>query len=256
MTDHRMPSLLDGLDGPAPSAQTHAPRAPLRLGARARVTLASLGGLGLGALAVWGVLALIPVQQPDYERDALDDVLGYTLLTTEFNQLPLEERVDLIGQVVKRFEAMEAGEGTLLAAFAAGIAGEARDQLEENAATLVIDLWDEYAPGYQSLQDPAEREAYLATATVGMVRLFERLDGDPSTKSDEEVLADARAQAERDRDMFTDPRRGPGAAGTARFMNFMQREVGNRATAHQRARITRLARDMTRYLRGEPIDGG
>lgn len=252
MTDTRMPSLLDGLDG-APAAAPR--RTPVRLGRRSRTALASLGGLALGAVAVWGVLALIPAQKPNYELDALDDVLGYTLLTTEFNRLPLEDRVDLIGQVVKRFESMQAGEGTLLAAFAAGIAGEARDQLEENAATLVIDMWDEYAPGYQSLQDPAEREAYLAGATVGMVRLFERLDGDPSTKSDEEVLADARAQAERDRAMFSDPRRGPGAAGTARFMNFMQREVGNRASAHQRARITRLARDMTRYLRGEPLDG-
>ncbi|MGP1273333.1 MAG: hypothetical protein ACTS22_08355 [Phycisphaerales bacterium] len=267
--DRRLPSLIDGLatDPAAAPGKTGAQRGrPLRAfidrqlstparAKRFRAITGSAAGLGIGAALVWGLLALMPTPKPDYETDPLDDVLGYTLFTTEFNALPVEERVDLIGQVVKRVEALSAGDGTLLSSFAAGIMGEAREQLEENAATLVIDMWDEYAPGYVAIDDPAEREAYLADAVVGMTRLFERLDGDPTNKTDEEILADARRQAERDRNAFRDPTRGPSTGGVARFFTFMQREVGDRATPHQRARITELTRDMTRYLRGEKIGG-
>lgn len=264
-----MGSLLDDLDTAAPlpkksrglggnpfkafiASQTSTPERAKRF----RGITGSIAGLGIGGLAVWGVLLLIPVAQPDYLDDPMDDVLGYTLLTTEFNRLPLEDRVDLIGQLVKRVEAMDADDGSVMAAFAAGIMGEAREQLEENASQLVIDMWDEFAPGYQNISDPADREAYLADAVVGMTRLVERLDGDPTSKSDDELLADARRQAERDQEIFSDPARGPSAAGVARFMSLMEREVGSRATPHQRARIAQISRDMTRYLRGEPIDGG
>ena len=261
----RLPSLIDDLGavGPAPraprenplrrfvAAQTATPAKAKRF----KAVTGSAAGLAIGAGLIAGLLALLPTPRPDYADDPIDDVLGYTLLTSDFNQLPLEERVDLIGQVVKRVEAMSSGDGTLLASFAAGIMGEAREQLEENAATLMIDMWDAYAPGYTAIEDPEAREAYLADAVVGMTRLFERLDGDPTTKTDEELLADARRQAERDRNAFRDPTRGPSTAGVARFFNFMQREVGDRATPHQRARITELSRDMTRYLRGEKIGG-
>ncbi len=252
----RLPSLIDDLTPSDPAATAKAPGPALsQRVARQKKPLAGLAGLAIGGGIVWAALALMPVPKPDYETGAIDDVLGYTLLTTEFGRLPLDERIDLIGQVVKRIESMDAKEGTLMAAFAAGIAGEARQQLEENAAGVMIDIWDEFAPGYQRLTDPAEREAYLARATADMIRLFERMDGDPTTKSDDELLADAREQARRDTERFTDPTRGPSTAGLARLANFMNREVADRASPQQRARIARISRDMTRYLRGESLGG-
>ncbi|MEO1534676.1 MAG: hypothetical protein AAFS11_03830 [Planctomycetota bacterium] len=255
-----LPSLMDEFGGESTEApskgKSHSkpPRDP-KQAKRIRGALGALGGLAIGGGMVWAVLTLMPVPKPDYDTGAIDDVLGYTLLTTEFDQLPLEERIDLIGQVVKRVESMNAEEGTLMAAFAAGIAGEAREQLEENAAGVMIDIWDEFAPGYQRITDAAEREAYLEQATADMIRLFERMDGDPTEKTDDELLADAREQAERDRDRFTDPMRGPSTAGLARFATFMNREIGDRASPQQRARIARISRDMTRYLRGEDLGG-
>ncbi len=265
----QLPSLMDELGDAAPmQAQPSRPKRGLiesfiasqtstpERAKRFKAITGGLGGLAIGGAIVWTALALMPVPKPDYETGAIDDVLGYTLLTTEFDRLPLEERIDLIGQVVKRLESMDADEGTLMAAFAAGIMGDAREQLEENAAGVMLDVWDEFAPGYQGLTDPAEREAYLEQATADMIRLFERMDGDPTDKSDEELLADARAQAERDKEAFADPMRGPSTAGVARLVTFMNREIGDRATPQQRARIGKISRDMTRYLRGEPIDGG
>lgn len=259
MSEHpsQLPSLMDELGDAAPNqaaARAPKPSASEQI-KKHKTALGALGGLAIGGAIVWGALALMPVPKPDYETGDIGDVLGFTMLTTEFDKLPLEERIDLIGQVVKRVESMGAEEGTLMAAFAAGIAGEARKQLEENAAGVMIDVWDEFAPGYQRLTDPAEREAYIEQATVDMIRLFERMDGDPSTKSDDEILADAREQAERDRDRFTDPMRGPSTAGLARFATFMNREIGDRASPQQRARIAKISRDMTRYLRGEDLGG-
>ncbi|MEO1583441.1 MAG: hypothetical protein AAFR96_02580 [Planctomycetota bacterium] len=261
----QLPSLTDDLGdiaaprqpaGPRPgpiqrliASQTSTPERAKRL----RSVGGGIIGLALGGAIVWGVLSLIPVQQPDFDAAELDRVLGYALLTDDFDALPLDDRIELIGQVVKRLESMDAEEGTLMAAFAAGIVGQARDQLEKNASGVVIDMWDEIAPGYQGLATAEEREAYLERATVDLIRMFERLDGDPTTKTDEELLADARAQAERDRERFADPARGPSPSGVARFAGFMNREIGDRTTPHQKARITKISRDMTRFLRGESL---
>src|SRR5215471_16814201 len=65
------------------------------------VKWARIGGpplvLALG-VAAW--LVFRPVPQPDYTRDNLKRVFNYTLLTDRFNQLPIEERMKLIGQLV------------------------------------------------------------------------------------------------------------------------------------------------------------
>lgn len=262
-----MPSLIDDLGAVVPekaaagpkrgalerfiAAQTATPEKAKRF----KGILGGAVGLAIGGGIVWTTLALMPVPKPDYDTGAIGDVLGYTLLTTEFDALPLEERIDLIGQVVKRIEQMDAKEGTLMAAFAAGIMGEARDQLEANAAGVMLDIWDEFAPGYQRITDPADKEAYLEQATADMIRLFERMDGDPTTRTDEELLANAREQAQRDQERFNDPMRGPSSAGIARIATFMNRELGDRATPQQRARIGKISRDMTRYLRGEDLGG-
>src|SRR5437868_6654940 len=132
-----MPSLLDSIT--VPEAPAREPLAA-RLSARARsrwnalradparwsrfrrigVVAASIVLVGGGTgLYFW----LRPVPQPDYLNDGLDDVLNYTLLTDEFNRLPVEQRMKLIGELVARFKSMSTNDSVLMAEFAAGIAG-------------------------------------------------------------------------------------------------------------------------------------
>ncbi len=82
-------------------------------------------------VAVGLAFTLRPYPMPDYEDDPLDDIFNHTLLQDEFNNLPIEERVRLVGSLIQRVEGMGSSDGTLLAAFAAGITGSAREQLEE-----------------------------------------------------------------------------------------------------------------------------
>src|SRR2546423_1864572 len=92
------------------------------------------GPIAAVIVGVGAYFAFRPVPQPDYRKDNLRKVFNYTLLTDEFNRLPIEKRLELIGQLVQRMKGMSAGDSTLLAAFAAGIAGKARAQIEENAS--------------------------------------------------------------------------------------------------------------------------
>ncbi|MEO0483475.1 MAG: hypothetical protein AAF138_07595 [Planctomycetota bacterium] len=88
---------------------------------------ASIAGALVLALVLW--LALRGPSKPNFEIADLDDVLGFALLEDSFNDLPVEERIELVGTMVGRFQSMDAGDSVLLAAFAAGVTGEAREQL-------------------------------------------------------------------------------------------------------------------------------
>ena len=218
--------------------------------------------LALIAVAFGSYMLLRPYPMPDYDDDPLDDIFNYTLFQNEFNNLPVEERVRLVGSLIKRVESMGSSDGTLLAAFAAGISGSAREQLEENASKLMLDFMDHFAKDYPQVNDPEAQEDYIKQAIIDMVRLAEEFDGRPTDKSDEKLLEEAFEQAERDQRAFRDPNRGPSLAGVSQFPNIMEQRVGAQGTPHQRARITKLMRDMTRYLRnenlttGKPIGGG
>lgn len=215
-----------------------------------------VGTLALLAAGFGAYMMLRPYPQPDYEDDPLDEIFNYTLFQNEFNNLPVEDRVRLVGSLVKRVEGMGGSDGTLLAAFAAGISGAARDQLEENASQLMLDFMDHFAKDYDTTGDPAAQEDNIRQLIVDMTRLAEEFDGRPTDKSDEQIMEEAFAQAERDQRVFRDPNRGPSLAGVSRFTNMMENRVGARGTPHQRARITRMMRDMTRYLRNEDLSTG
>ena len=214
------------------------------------------GSVALVAVALGLYLSLRPYPMPDYDDDPLDDIFSFTLFQNEFNNLPVEERVRLIGSLVKRVESMGGSDGTLLAAFAAGIAGSAREQLEENASQLMLDFMDHFAKDYPNVNDPVAQEDYVKQAIIDMTRLAEEFDGRPTDKSDEKLLKEAFAQAERDQRAFRDPSKGPSLAGVSQFTGIMEKRIGARGTPHQRARITRLMRDMTRYLRNEDLTTG
>lgn len=213
------------------------------------------GSIGLGLVGVSVLtIVLLPTPKPDFEDDPIDEVFNFALLTNDFNRLPLEERLELTRMMVDRLKDLGGGESTLLAAFAAGIVGSAREQLEENAARIALDIWDSQAKGYANV--PAEdRAAFLEQAAIEMTRLTEGLNGFPTDMTDDQILDRAGQQAQRDASMF----RAAGernSAAMGRFFTFMDQEIGGRASPVQRARITVLVRDMSRHFRGIDVASG
>lgn len=203
--------------------------------------------------AAWWVFG--PVSKPDYTRDNLKRVFNYTLLTDKFNDLPIEERMKLIGQLVDRLKHMSAGDSTLMAAFAVGIAGAARDQIEKNASRLAIDLWDRNAQQYRDVK-PEDRGAFLDKAAIDFVRMMEGFDGRPSTKSDTQLLDEMHQQAQRDMRDLKDPNRRPPPQAIGRLFTFMNGNVGSHATPDQRSAGQLMMRDMVRRMRGQDVGGG
>jgi hypothetical protein len=264
----RLPSLIDDLGPAQPAPRLVRPALSARLKAwwsrrmadpalrRSTITrlrwasgLAVLG-LGLG-LYFW----LRPIPQPDYRRARLDRVMNYTLLTDEFNALPVEKRLELIGQLVQRLRDMNSGDSVMLAAFASGIAGAAREQLEENASRLAIDMWDKYAKDYDNV--PAEgREQFLEDAFVDFQKTMEAMGGRPRNLSDQERVAEVREQARRDREALRDPENQPPPEAIGRIVAVMNRTLGGNASPAQRTRGSQMMRDMVRHFRNQDIATG
>ena len=202
----------------------------------------------LVAMAVGGWLVFGPPTKPDYKRDNLRRVFNYTLLTDQFNAMPVQERLELIGMLVERMKSMSSGDSAMMAAFAAGIAGAAREQLEKNAAKLAIDVWDMYAARYADV--PAEgRGAYLDNAFVEFTKMLETVAGEPRDISDEERLAEGRRQAERDKKEFA-REGGPPPRALGRLFQFANGDMGRHASPAQRSRGQVMMMDMVRRMRG------
>ena len=261
-----MPSLIDDLQPPqddaAPGAK--APKGPSPVARfksawaarmadpkkKAQTKKAGIAGgivLAIG-LSVGGYFLFRPTPKPDYLKARLDSVFNYTLLTDEFNNLPVEERLRLISQLVERLKGMSAEDSLLMGAFAAGIAGKAREQIEENVSRLAIDVWDKYAKDYGAVPE-GEREEYLENAFVDFTKMMEGVAGQTRDISDEERLAEGKRQAERDKRAMSDPNRQPGGEALGRFFSFMNNNVGSHATPQQRMRGQLMMRDMVRYFR-------
>ena len=161
-------------------------------------------------------------------------------------QLPVDQRQRLIGELVQRISDMNGSESGLLAAFAAGIYGQAREQLEENVSRLMVDTADVHAAGYSSVP-PEERGEYLDQAVLSLMKMGEAVAGQTSEQTDEERLAEARGQAQRDAEFIKSGGVSTQAAGTMFLV--LDRGIGSHASAHQRARISNMMRDMTDRLR-------
>jgi hypothetical protein len=207
------------------------------------------GALLLAGGATGAYFALRATPQPDYLDSGLDDVLDYTLLTDEFNKLPVAERLKLVGQLIARLKSMDAGDSAMMAAFAAGIAGAAREQLMENVSLLAVDVWDTYATRYDAV--PAEdREKFLDDAFLEFTKTMEGVGGVQRNVTDEERIAEAKRNAERDSQRMKEGK-GPSGEQLGRMFTFLKDGVGSHATPHQRARGAVLMRDMVRHFRGE-----
>lgn len=219
-----------------------------------RVGIVALVVLSVGAGA-WGVVEFWPRRTPDYLADPMDDILDYTLLTEDFNKLPLEERLKHIKELVQRLKTMSSQDSVLMAAFAANLRDAARKQLEENAKRLAVDMLDDYAKGYKDV--PGEdRGSYLDQKALEFTHMMEDLAGESSglAQDDNERLAQLKRQAKRDEEML---RRGDTrmrADRVAGFLKFMHQDSDKLATPVQQARMVKFTRDMVRHLRGEDVN--
>lgn len=196
------------------------------------------------------------VHQPNFLVDDLDSVLNFALLTDEFNKLPIQERLALVGQLVERMRSMNAEDSVMFAAFAAGLQGKMREQLIGNASSLAVDLFDQYAAKYDAVTDE-DREKYIEDVIIDMVRTAETISGQTRRQSDRELLDMMKRQSQRQSEAVRTGR-APGPSGeiAARIFSTLQNDVGRSANAQQRARGTRLMRDMTRYFRGQDVSTG
>lgn len=261
-----MPSLLEGIDAPetgaTPPKRGRAPRAPRppraprfteaqrrRMSMIAGATMALAGVAGGSALA-WR--AYRPIRVPDVARAPVPQTLNFALLDRNFNRLPLEERMNLVLALAERMRSMGAADSALVAAFAAGIRGEARRQLEENVRRLGVDFMTSYAKKYADVPED-QRAAFIENAMLEWMKLGEQIAGIERDLTDEERIARARSQSERD------AQRGRAAGGqltgqsATAFLQQMQSDVNQYASPNDRARTARFMRDMTRHLRGRDI---
>ncbi len=204
--------------------------------------------LVVSGVGVWLAVRIEP--PPDYAHDPLDTLFEYTLLTDDFNRLPLEERLALIEQLVERLRKIGSGDSVLLAMFASMISGEARAQLEENISQLAVDVSDKYAAAYDPNAPGPDREAYLRDAYLGMVSMFDFADGEVGEHTPEELLEEGRRQARRDLNRF---KKGKvGASEVVRVFDLMNNKIGKHMSGHQKVRISAMFRDMTEMLRSGP----
>ncbi len=269
MSGNTMTGLLDGLDA-APVLSPRPPRSvvPVRLkdwyrGVRqnpekrrrwkrigqAALALAILGG-GLGAY-----FALRERPTPEYLTGPMDDVLDYTLFSDEFNTLPIQKRIELMGDLIKRIKGMGAGDSELMAALAASIEGPMRRKLEENLSRLAIDAWDEKAKEYEKAR-PEDRKKYLEDAYLGFEKMMEELGGRHRDISDEDRLARAKKNAKRDYEGFKSGKNRPDNESMGKFIGFMSTRMGSNATPSQRSRGSEMMRDMARMFRGQDVSTG
>ncbi len=222
-----------------------------RPGFQRRLMIAA--GVAVVALSVGAYFTFRAKPQPDYLDAGMDQILDYTLLTDEFNKLPVKERLALIGQLVTRLKSMDSGDSALMAAFAAGIAGQAREQLMNNVSHLAIDVWDTYAVKYDQVPD-TQRDKYLDEAFLDFTKTMESVGGLQRKVTDAERLAEAQRNAKRDVERVREGK-GPTASQLGGMFTFMRDGVGSHASPMQRARGAVLMRDMMRHFRGDEGSG-
>jgi hypothetical protein len=215
-----------------------------------------LAAAGLAAGAVIALPALLPVRAPDAKRAPIVSVLDFALLDRDFNGLPLDERLALLRDLMARLRTMSAGDSALMAAFAAGVTGAAREQLETNVERLMVDLLDRHASAYAAAAEE-DKEAAIEAAMLEMLGLTGELaegEADPSAARArlEEIRRAAKEDAQRaaERGVDYDPVR------MVESYKMFQRGIGRHSTPQQQAKIQLFFRGATRWLRGQPVDGG
>lgn len=219
-----------------------------------RRTLAIAGGL-LAAIAI--LLAVLAWWSsrwrppPSIFDSPVDDVLGY-LAIDDFNELPLEDRVEFMIDFANRFRGLEQSESAVMAAFMAGLTGDAREQMIQNARILAKDILAEGASTYVNLPD-AEKDAFIDSWLVEWSKVGERIAfGEPRDRSDEERIEEFRGEARRGQERTAERNNDISLTevGAGRFLDFWQSDVEKAASPREQAQITTFMVDVRKRLTG------
>jgi hypothetical protein len=221
-----------------------------RAGALGGLTLLLVGG-------IWAILALAPRPTPDYLDADMDDILDYTLLSDDFNSLPIERRMELLRDLVQRLKTLSGEDSAAMAAFAATIKKEMRRQMERNIKQLAADTMDIYASDYAKTP-PEEQDRFLDEAIIGFTEMMEEIAGEdsPLPRDRGERLTAIKDQARKDVGMLRENDERPTARRVAQFFEFIHSDQQNISDPVQRGRNVRFMRDMTRHLRGQDVATG
>ncbi|MBC7773301.1 MAG: hypothetical protein H7210_12455 [Pyrinomonadaceae bacterium] len=213
--------------------------------------------LGVVLLGIWTVIQLTPHPQPDFLNDDLGEVLQFTLLTDDFNRLPLDERMKLLKELVQRLKTMSADDAPVMAGFAAGLKAKMKQQVERNVKKLAADMIDGYAKDYASIE-PERADEFLDDAIVGFTHLMEDIAGEksPLPEKDSERLAVIKNQAKKDQERMREDTSKLSAARASRFFEFIHKDEGSIANPQQRGRSVKFMRDMTRHMRDQDVSTG
>ncbi|MGH7244979.1 MAG: hypothetical protein ACREJD_16310 [Phycisphaerales bacterium] len=187
--------------------------------------------------------------RPNYELDPVDDLAEFTFLRGDFNSLPIKERLKLIKDFADRIRNASSGDSALLASFAAGISGKARDQIQENGARLMLDMVDSSAMDYAKVA-PEDRGAFLEKSVIEWTRIGDQVSG-RGDRTDEEILADVRKQTN-DRDEMR-KKMGPekSAKMAAGIVGFLNGNVANHANPVQSQRTLQMMSDVSKHFSGK-----
>ncbi len=219
---------------------------------RRRVALGAAAAL-LAALLGWWAMSSRWRPPPSIFDSPVDNVLGY-LTMPDFNQLSVEERVRYVQGFVGRFRGMSQQDSVVAAAFLAGVTGKVREQLTQNVRILAKDILAEGAAKYVNL--PAgERDAFIDQWVCDWFRFAEATaTGEESKRSNEEIMAGARAEAKRGerRQMERMAGKDLSQKGADRFLGFWQSEVEQASSPREQGQISRFMDAVrTRMLTGQ-----
>jgi hypothetical protein len=217
-----------------------------------RKRLAKIGGALLVALLM--CLALLwnasRFRQPPSIFDTpIDNTLGYLTLK-DFSKLPLEERIRFMMELAERFRSLKPSESAAMAAFLAGVAGPARDQLRDNVKMIAKDVLAEGAQNYMALS-PEKRGAFLDEWIIKWQRKMEKVTtGKEDTKTDSERLDAMRDQGKRNEERQNRMTGGGNLSdrGANGFLDFWQGEIQGSSTPREQGQITKFLDDMRTRL--------
>lgn len=254
----QLPSLLE--EAPEP-ARPQAPVARPKMSKERRQLLTRIGSLAALSLllivGLWAIFALVPRSEPDYLNDDMQDILDFTLLGDDFNNLPIERRMELIKELVQRIKTLSGEDSAAMAAFASTIKAEMRRQMERNLKRLAVDTIDIYAQDYAEV--PPEKQAeFLDDAVINFTHMMEDIVGEksPLPEGDKERLAAVKDQAKKDEQRFRENSSQPTARAAAQFFQMVHEDQDQVSDPLQRGRNAKFMRDMTRHLRGQDPSTG
>jgi len=216
----------------------------------------AVGGVLLASLLGAGVYWWIEIRfrpPPSIFDSPVDDVLGYFALD-DFSKLPIDERIRFLRELADRFRKGDQQESALMASFLAGLSGPAREQATQNARLLAKDILAQGADEYLKLPEK-DRGKYIDDWMVKWMKTGERIaTGKDGEKSDEQRLADMRAQGERGRQRAgsTPSNEMPSLTedGAVRFLDFWGSDVEKASSPREQGQIVRFLGDVRKRFGG------